>query len=98
MHLNEIRMLKEDIKRLGTENSELRDLCCFLDDDRQRTKRLSREWQRFGRSTANGMKQEVAAYQGKLSALETRQTQCINEKFRTQTALSVFGRQTRGVE
>ncbi len=79
MHLNEIRMLKQESKRLKVETTELRDLCCFLDDDRQRTKRLSREWQRFGRYTANVMKQEVTAYQEKLKELENRQTEFINE-------------------
>lgn len=57
MHLREIRLVKEENKRLKNENKELRDLCCFLDDDRQRTRRLSREWQRFGRYTSNVMKQ-----------------------------------------
>ena len=36
------------------------DLCCFLDDDRQKGRRLAREWQKFGRYTAKVMKQEMA--------------------------------------
>ena len=54
------------------DNQELRDLCCFLDDDRQKGKRLAREWQKFGRYTGKVMKQEVTAYQGKLANLDTR--------------------------
>ncbi len=45
--------------RLESDNAELRELCCFLDDDRQKGKRLAREWQKFGRYTAKVMKQEV---------------------------------------
>ena len=40
---------------------ELRDLCCFLDDDRQKGRKLAREWQRFGRYTASVMRQEVTS-------------------------------------
>ena len=54
------------------DNQELRDLCCFLDDDRQKGKRLAREWQKFGRYTAKVMKQEVTAYQDKLANLDSR--------------------------
>lgn len=48
-------------------------MCCFLDDDRQKGRKLAREWQRFGRYTASVMRQEVASYQNKLKQLETRQ-------------------------
>lgn len=61
--INELRVLKEQNQRLMDDNQELRDLCCFLDDDRQKGRKLAREWQRFGRYTASVMRQEVAAYQ-----------------------------------
>lgn len=61
--INELRALKEQNQRLMDDNQELRDLCCFLDDDRQKGRKLAREWQRFGRYTASVMRQEVAAYQ-----------------------------------
>ena len=54
-----IAQLKEQNARLAQDNRELRDLCCFLDDDRQKGKRLAREWQKFGRYTAKVMRQEV---------------------------------------
>lgn len=61
--LAELRALKEANQRLSDDNQELRDLCCFLDDDRQKGRKLAREWQRFGRYTASVMRQEVSAYQ-----------------------------------
>lgn len=59
----ELRATKEANQRLSDDNQELRDLCCFLDDDRQKGRKLAREWQRFGRYTASVMRQEVSAYQ-----------------------------------
>ncbi|WKY13894.1 hypothetical protein Q1695_004608 [Nippostrongylus brasiliensis] len=84
MHVNEIRMLKEDNKKLTSSNKELRDLCCFLDDDRQKTRRLAREWQKFGRYTTHVMKQEIAIYQQRLRELEARQSEvlCENEELK----------------
>ncbi|VDD94919.1 unnamed protein product [Enterobius vermicularis] len=79
MHISEVRTLKEELKKLRESNKELRDLCCFLDDDRQKTRRLSREWQKFGRYTSEVMKQEVKAYQAKLRELENRQHLLIGE-------------------
>nr|SVE70443.1 EOG090X06T3 [Daphnia similis]SVE71067.1 EOG090X06T3 [Daphnia similis]SVE71698.1 EOG090X06T3 [Daphnia similis]SVE72329.1 EOG090X06T3 [Daphnia similis] len=70
---SEIKGLKSSYQRLQEDNQELRDLCCFLDDDRQKGRKLAREWQRFGRYTASVMRQEVASYQNKLKQLESRQ-------------------------
>ncbi|CAG7720960.1 unnamed protein product [Allacma fusca] len=75
----EISTLNGTIKRLEEDNTELRDLCCFLDDDRQKGRKLAREWQRFGRYTASVMRQEVAAYQSKLRDLDTRQQQLVSD-------------------
>ena len=57
----------------------MRDLCCFLDDDRQKGRKLAREWQRFGRYTASVMRQEVASYQTKLKQLEFRQQEMVKD-------------------
>uniref|UniRef100_A0A8C5QCG4 Coiled-coil domain containing 85C n=1 Tax=Leptobrachium leishanense TaxID=445787 RepID=A0A8C5QCG4_9ANUR len=73
LHLHEIRGLKEVNQKLQEDNQELRELCCFLDDDRQKGKRLAREWQRFGRHSAGALWQEVAAYQQKMKELEMKQ-------------------------
>ncbi|KAK2823918.1 hypothetical protein Q5P01_021093 [Channa striata] len=78
-HLNEIRSLKDVNQKLQEDNQELRDLCCFLDDDRQKGKRVSREWQRLGRYSASLMRKEVAIYLLKLKELEQRQVEIIRE-------------------
>ncbi|XP_055069270.1 coiled-coil domain containing 85A, like [Misgurnus anguillicaudatus] len=79
LHLNEIRGLKEVNQKLQDDNRELRDLCCFLDDDRQKGKRVSREWQRLGRFSASVMRKEVALYLQKLTELERKQEEVIRE-------------------
>lgn len=66
-------------QKLQEDNQELRDLCCFLDDDRQKGKRVSREWQRLGRYSAGLMRKEVAIYLQKLKELEQRQVEVIRE-------------------
>ncbi|KJH50330.1 hypothetical protein DICVIV_03524 [Dictyocaulus viviparus] len=79
MHVNEIRMLKEENKRLTAANKELRDLCCFLDDDRLKIRRLAKEWQKFGRYTSQTMKQEMAINQQRFHELEERHMDSIRE-------------------
>uniref|UniRef100_A0A8D3D9X4 Coiled-coil domain containing 85A n=1 Tax=Scophthalmus maximus TaxID=52904 RepID=A0A8D3D9X4_SCOMX len=78
-HLNEIRSLKDVNQKLQEDNQELRDLCCFLDDDRQKGKRVLREWQRLGRYSAGLMKKEVAIYLQKLKEVEQRQVEIVRE-------------------
>ena len=77
--LRSVALLREQNRRLMQENAELRDLCCFLDDDRQKGKRLAREWQKFGRYTAKVMKQEVSSYQNKLQQLDDRQNALLRD-------------------
>ncbi|XP_064173515.1 coiled-coil domain-containing protein 85A-like isoform X1 [Anguilla rostrata] len=79
LHLNEIRGLKDVNQKLQEDNQELRDLCCFLDDDRQKGKRVSREWQRLGRYSAGIMRKEVTLYLQKLKELEARQEEVLKE-------------------
>ncbi|XP_071962230.1 uncharacterized protein [Antedon mediterranea] len=79
INLTEIRDLREGKEAIDTENKELRDLCYFLDDGRQKERKLAREWQRFGRYTANVMRNEVAVYQNKLQELGERQEELITE-------------------
>lgn len=78
-HLLEIRGLKDVNRRLQDDNRELRELCCFLDDDRQKGRRLAREWQRFGRHAAGAVWHEVARSQQKLRELEVRQEALLRE-------------------
>ncbi|XP_051510798.1 coiled-coil domain-containing protein 85C-B isoform X2 [Myxocyprinus asiaticus] len=79
VHLHEIRNLKEINQKLQDDIQELRELCCFLDDDRQKGKKLSREWQRFGRYTVNAVWKEVSTYQQKLKELEVSQESILRE-------------------
>ncbi|KAJ8360100.1 hypothetical protein SKAU_G00166250 [Synaphobranchus kaupii] len=79
LHLNEIRGLKDVNQKLQEDNQELRDLCCFLDDDRQKGKKVSREWQRLGRYSAGIMRKEVTLYLQKLKELEVRQEEVVKE-------------------
>jgi len=79
MHLNEIRMLKEEIKSLRASNRQLQDMCCFLDEDRQKTRQLSKEWQKFGRYTSELMKQEITTYQQRLQEQDQRHQQLLAE-------------------
>ncbi|XP_051871050.1 coiled-coil domain-containing protein 85C-like isoform X1 [Pristis pectinata] len=79
LHLQEIRGLKDINQRLQDDNSELRELCCFLDDDRQKGKKLCREWQRFGRFAASLLWRELGTYQQKLAELERRQDALLAE-------------------
>ena len=89
-YMNEIRMLKEANQRLGDDNQELRDLCCFLDDDRQKGRKLAREWQRFGRYTASVMRQEVSAYQNKLRELDNKQQELIKDNLELKVHIKFF--------
>uniref|UniRef100_V9LCD0 Coiled-coil domain-containing protein 85B-like protein n=1 Tax=Callorhinchus milii TaxID=7868 RepID=V9LCD0_CALMI len=78
-HLLEIRELKGVNQRLLDENRDLRDLCCFLDDDRLKVKRLSREWQAFGHYAAKVMREDFGGYLGKLAELERQQEALVKE-------------------
>lgn len=75
----ELRALKEANARLMDDNQELRDLCCFLDDDRQKGRKLAREWNRFGKYTASVMRSEVQTYQSKLRQLDEKQQELIRD-------------------
>jgi len=51
--------LRDNIRRLLTENEELCDLCCFLDDDRQQYRRDATEWQKLHQQMATEINQKV---------------------------------------
>merc|ERR1719187_2591657 len=75
----DMNAMQETNSRLLSDNQELRDLCCFLDDDRQKGRKLAKEWQRFGRYTSSVMKSEVTVYQDKLKELESKQGDIASE-------------------
>ncbi|XP_023862939.1 coiled-coil domain-containing protein 85A [Salvelinus sp. IW2-2015] len=95
-HLTEIRGLKDVNQKLQEDNQELRDLCCFLDDDRQKGKRVSREWQRLGRYSAGLMRKEVALYLQKLKELEQRQGEVIRENLELKELCSLLDEERGG--
>ncbi|KAG9481137.1 hypothetical protein GDO78_010405 [Eleutherodactylus coqui] len=96
VHLHEIRGLKEVNQKLQDDNQELRELCCFLDDDRQKGKKLSREWQRFGRHTASVMWKEVGSYQQKLKELETKQEALIRDNLELKEIVLMLDEERNG--
>lgn len=65
-------------------------MCCFLDDDRQKGRKLAREWQRFGRYTASVMRQEVTAYQNKLRELDTKQQELIKDNLELKVGYDIL--------
>lgn len=96
LHLHEIRNLKEVNQKLQDDNQELRELCCFLDDDRQKGKKLSREWQRFGRYTAGVVWKEVGFYQQKLKELESSQEAITRENVELKEIILMLDEERNG--
>ncbi|KAM8920964.1 coiled-coil domain-containing protein 85C [Pelodytes ibericus] len=96
VHLHEIRGLKELNQKLQDDNQELRELCCFLDDDRQKGKKLSREWQRFGRHTAGAMWKEVGSYQQKLKDLESKQESLMRDNMELKEIVLMMDEERNG--
>uniref|UniRef100_A0ABM5FCS8 Coiled-coil domain-containing protein 85A isoform X2 n=1 Tax=Pogona vitticeps TaxID=103695 RepID=A0ABM5FCS8_9SAUR len=97
LHLGEIRGLKDINQKLQEDNQELRDLCCFLDDDRQKGKKVSREWQRLGRYSAGVMHKEVALYLQKLKELEVRQEEVVKENLELKELCVLLDEEKTGV-
>lgn len=96
VHLHEIRGLKEVNQKLQDDSQELRELCCFLDDDRQKGKKLSREWQRFGRHTAGVMWKEVGSYQQKLKELESKQEALVRDNLELKEIVLMLDEERNG--
>uniref|UniRef100_A0A670YZB9 Coiled-coil domain containing 85B n=1 Tax=Pseudonaja textilis TaxID=8673 RepID=A0A670YZB9_PSETE len=71
-HLRKIHELKDVNGQLQVENCELRDLCCFLDEDQLKAKCLACHWQIFRHHTAQVLCYEVARCLHKLASLEGR--------------------------
>ena len=52
-------------EQLDRENKELRAMCGYLDEAYHKSRKLGREWQSFGRYTAEILKEEVANSESK---------------------------------
>ena len=77
-NLKEIRQLKEINKKIVAENKHLQDLCCQLDIDRISGRKLAKEWQKFGKYSANVVKNEVPLFKARLKTLEELQNEVID--------------------
>ena len=64
--------LEKAKQQLNDENEELRSLCCFLDESRQKSKQVAMEWQSFGRYTAAVLKNETDAFECKTNAVQEK--------------------------
>ncbi|XP_076816408.1 coiled-coil domain-containing protein 85C-like isoform X2 [Clavelina lepadiformis] len=86
VHLLEVRGVREVNQRLVQEKElllkekdELAGICCFLDDDREKAKKVAREWQMFGRYATGVLQKELAVCHQKIRELEQRQSALIQE-------------------
>ena len=78
-YLHEIHLEQEHSRALQSDLDEMRELSCYLDDDRRNCRRVAKEWQRFGRYTVTIMRNEVISYSEKLRTLEAKQTDLMRE-------------------
>lgn len=78
-HLEEVRLLKEVNERLQTELEDLRDLCCYLDDDRVKCRTVAKEWQNFGRYISSILHTKENSYQQEMNSLSLQQETIIAE-------------------
>ena len=76
-HLSTLQQIKHQNYQLLSDNNELRDLCCYLDDERVKSRSIAQEWQSFG----TYMRQEVTNYSSKVSKLESMQSELLKENF-----------------
>ena len=60
--VDQIHSLCDNIRHLLTDNEELCDLCCFLDDDRQRHRRDAAEWQKLHQQMATEITKKVFSF------------------------------------
>lgn len=80
-HLSTLQQLKQQNYHLISENNELRELACFLEDERSRCRSIAREWQSFGTHMSRVMRHEVTNYSNKLTQLEGKQFELVRENF-----------------
>ena len=79
VHLEEVRLLKEVNERLQTELDDLRDLCCYLDDDRMKCRKLAKDWQNFGRYISSILHTKESCYQEEVNSLSLQKESVIAE-------------------
>lgn len=80
-NLASIQQLKQQNQQLMQDNNELRDLCCYLDDERTRARTIAHEWSSFGSHVSKVMRKEIGNYSSKLAALECKQFELVRENY-----------------
>ena len=80
-NLAALQQLKQQNQQLLQDNNELRDLCCYLDDERARARTIAQEWSSFGSHMSKVMRKEIGSYSQKLAALETKQFELVRENY-----------------
>lgn len=71
----------ENIQYLKKDNSELRDLCCYLDDERNRLRQMQLQWNSLGNHMSKILEKEINNYSQKLSLLESKQFELVKENY-----------------
>ena len=79
VHLEEIRLLKEVNEGLQNDLEELRDLCCYLDDDRHKCRKLAKEWQNFGRYVSSMLQSKETSYQEEMTTFNIKHETIVAE-------------------
>lgn len=79
--LSQLQSMKHHNFQLMGDNNELRDLCCYLDDERSKARTLAKEWQQFSQHMSKVMRHEVSTYATKLTLLENKQFELVRENF-----------------
>ena len=86
VHLMEVRGVRElnqklqaEKDRLKHEKEELSGICCLLDADRDKSKKIAKEWQTFGRYATGVLQKEISQYSTKVKELEQKQHSLLKE-------------------
>ncbi|CAM9973171.1 unnamed protein product [Lampetra planeri] len=75
----QLSALRNENARFRKENEDLKEVCCFLDEERQRFRKAAREWHRFGRGWAGTLQVQLQETQHKLRQLDLRQEALLKE-------------------
>ncbi|XP_074596062.1 coiled-coil domain-containing protein 85 [Brevipalpus obovatus] len=78
-HLSSLQQIKQENTRVLSENDELRNLCCSLQEERTRCRTIAREWQAFGTHISRVIGHEITNYSNKLAQLEGKQLELVKE-------------------
>lgn len=77
-NLANVQLIRHQMLELKKDNNELRDLCCYLDDERTRAKEIAKD---FGDRMSKVLKKEINNYNMKLQQLESKQFELVKENY-----------------